>query len=585
MASASALTGSTASIISFRHSNLLPSGDGISIASSDAKTLVTAALNSNNCSIISNYSGSYLKFNQTSTTKELISSKMNNSFYNQSQSKIQPESIESMDSSRNLLISNSSKEEICFTSVNETISKQKSIEKKLISNDNLSNIAIEERNKTLTSASILNKNNDSSTIDQTMMYGNEDSIMNDIRQENPNNSSQTLSPSSSSSNENSPKKKRRRGEKERLMDDLSNSNSPWAAHVSKMLIETEETERTTSNQSHCNSDNNKEMENQENSSKSNESSKSSKARMPSLRPRRNIRPPSGYYSSDSCSPVFYSPIKNRFFARQNVESDHQKCENNIKQSIILHAENQSIIENEVKKEFVDSESIDRIKPNSLDRIVRKNIDVSVFSTLISPIRLDSNSLYEFNYVSLKIIQIKPLRTLTLTPKCMQEQSLTCPVLELITTDVNDRFNIDYLKGVFDDPEISSISSTNLIVYLMGTYALKSKDLAHKGSMINIVKFRTTNRRDNNTKNIKKRKFLEQKEYPFAIIVDSPADYIANSIQIESNLNSKRNDFVLDPKSTSSLSSSSSTSHIKNEIESDSVVNFGSRLIPIRMIYL
>lgn len=91
---------------------------------------------------------------------------------------------------------------------------------------------------------------------------------------------------------------------------------------------------------------------------------------------------------------------------------------------------------------------------------------------------------------------------------------------------------------------SQLPAKHLIVYLLGTYATKASELASKGQVVNIVKFRTTKQVTNSgaMQPPKKRKLNSSlskgiplecdngEHFPFSLIVDSLTDIIAVSNQ-------------------------------------------------------
>lgn len=411
--------------------------------------------------------------------------------------------------------------------------------------------------------------------------------------------SSSSSSSASSSVDNSPKRKRRRGEDQRLMDDLHKIDSSLAAKVTRMI----ESEQQQQQQNGTNGlienpikmiKNDKlsslldecDQQQQKSSTNNTKSSSSSSGDCPALhlRPRRNIRPnpftTAGYLSSSgSSSPIFLSPIKcstntnqspRNFLKTQNLLMDTTKQLNkflnnsvkrepsddgdDVKPSINMTTDKQNDSNIDMKKSSCIQR---RRKIIPIDRYVRRDLDVSVFATMITPARLEISQTYPYNYLSLKILEQKSIRFVELNDSRTKRQ-FTCPILELIAVDIPDRFNIDYINGVFDEPEVNSVSATKLTVYLVGSYALKSKSLitmndkssANDGykseKIINILKFRTSHEKLPSpiTRNLKKRKLIHGNrtpEYPFTIIVDSPDDLMENFIMKNEQIKSENND--------------------------------------------
>lgn len=174
----------------------------------------------------------------------------------------------------------------------------------------------------------------------------------------------------------------------------------------------------------------------------------------------------------------------------------------------------------------------------MQRLVKTDFDVSVFATLITPKNLMLKpDRYMFNYVSLRIIDVRPIRYVELINS---NQSFKCPVMELKAVDIDDRFKISYARHVWDDSNVSLPSNEIITIYLLGSYALKSKELAQNGQIINILKFRTiinpnkdlaaTSYNSNMKRSYsKKRRITEVDEQPLAIIVDSWNDLKCNFI--------------------------------------------------------
>ncbi|OTF71175.1 hypothetical protein BLA29_013557 [Euroglyphus maynei] len=72
--------------------------------------------------------------------------------------------------------------------------------------------------------------------------------------------------------------------------------------------------------------------------------------------------------------------------------------------------------------------------------------------MITPGQLKISEKYPNNYLSLQILEQKSIRFVELIEPKTRRQ-FTCPILELIAIDIPDRFNIDYMNGVFDGPDV------------------------------------------------------------------------------------------------------------------------------------
>ncbi|XP_027205082.2 uncharacterized protein LOC113798713 [Dermatophagoides pteronyssinus] len=473
----------------------------------------------------------------------------------------------------------------------------------IIMNGNNAVIISDSKSIQISNENIVKNDKQSSSIFHSLPAQPQPQSIITIIDENSNISIKSSSSSSSSSIENSPKRKRRRGEEQRLMDDLQKIDSSLAAKVTRM-IESEQ-QQQQQNGSIENSDKIKNEDDsqtakncdQQQKSTANDAKSSSSGDCPALhlRPRRNIRPnpfTTAVYlsSSGSSSPIFLSPIKCTANNNQSPSKNYLKTQNllidttkqlnkflsnspikqelstndsddiKLSKNILIDKENDSNVDG--KKSSISR----RKKILSIDRYVRRDLDVSVFATLITPAQLKISQKYPYNYVSLKILEQKSIRFVELIDSKTKRQ-FTCPILELITIDIPDRFDIDYMNGVFDEPEVSSVSNTKLTVFLVGSYALKSKSLINSDSnklssssstnngcndnnenekIINILRFRTSREKLPSpiTRNLKKRKFIHGNrtpEYPFTIIVDSSDDLMENFIMKNEQMKTDNND--------------------------------------------
>ena len=193
-----------------------------------------------------------------------------------------------------------------------------------------------------------------------------------------------------------------------------------------------------------------------------------------LRPRRShkLAGPtySGYGSgSDSSSPVsfFFSPIKrskqplmkksiNSY--TQQLLSDTSKQLNQFINNQNCHSgHNESCTPTSSQNSSFDSKDdlVCSLIPKPLlraySRSILCNVDVSVFAEFIAPLDLVNNNVYTNNYLALQIVDIKPLRYVNLGP-ADNDDKLSSPLLELKALDINDRFNLEHTRGMFDNSD-------------------------------------------------------------------------------------------------------------------------------------
>lgn len=340
--------------------------------------------------------------------------------------------------------------------------------------------------------------------------------------------------SNSQSSSGSSRKKRRRGEEQILMEDLT--------RIDKSLAEASTFVEPNGKP-------------QSNSSTGENESKPVKEDSPAfrLRPRRSTHKSSfsGYCSSGSSSPIAYlSPIKK---GRQNslkraTTSYTDQLLHDTQRQIQLLSVNDSTTD---KPSSTNNKS--KVKIRSCSNSVLVDMDISVFVDMISPYDLNKNSNYDKCYVSLKIIDIKPLRYVSLN-RSKSENKIVLPLLEFVTTDFGDRFELEYAAGFYDDSAYRKAPNKQMTVSLLGTYATMSVELAQKGHIMNMYKFRTTNDRmitlnNNDVEPPVKRKLLVDSEnvdndnnnyeenltcFPFSIIVDSDNDTMLNNNEETNN---------------------------------------------------
>jgi len=280
-------------------------------------------------------------------------------------------------------------------------------------------------------------------------------------------SSNSNSTQSSEATNGSIRKKRRRGEDQILMEHLSAIDKSLADGLTNQLRPTllpeiapgatvTETSDTSSQTGDC------EM-------------KKSKEDSPAfhLRPRRSHKA-SGYCSSGSSSPIFFlSPIKRskQPLVKKSINSYTHKLLSDTSRQLSQILNDQSshsghnesstpsvslgtICQSLLIKDEPDGAELPKAKPKnrSYSRSIMCDVDVSVFSELITPSDLTYGNEYPSNYISMKIIDIKPLRYVQITHPDVQGK-VTSPLLELRTLDLNDRFLLAYTKGVFDHSSI------------------------------------------------------------------------------------------------------------------------------------
>ena len=167
-----------------------------------------------------------------------------------------------------------------------------------------------------------------------------------------------------------------------------------------------------------------------------------------LRPRRNAC--STYGSS---SPIFMSPVK-KSSKKSSVFSAMETAKN---LQAFLNVDEESLTSVVVAPHFDEPEftpeelKIQVPMVRSFEKSIVRELDVSVFAELISPLELSTGNVYPNNYVSLKIIDRKPMRSLSLNIKSRQYNNI--PVLELKAIDLNDRFELSHSKEIFDKPGI------------------------------------------------------------------------------------------------------------------------------------
>lgn len=261
--------------------------------------------------------------------------------------------------------------------------------------------------------------------------------------DNSSNSNSTSSDTSSTS-----RKKRRRGEEEILMQDLIGIDKSLADDITENL-------RIQPNDA-----SNSGVAVKSEPTDSSECVKS-KEDSPAfhLRPRRSHRSSfPGYCSSGSSSPIYYlSPIK-----RPKSKSPSQKVHNKYMQLFSdttekLNKLNESggdIESNECKpKKLEESKPILRKVANS----IVTDVNVAVFAEMISPLRLTANNVYPDNYISLRVVEIKPIRYVDLSEDDEEEEEesedqkpLLSPILELATVDLKERYELSYMNGIFED---------------------------------------------------------------------------------------------------------------------------------------
>ena len=266
-------------------------------------------------------------------------------------------------------------------------------------------------------------------------------------QEFDDNSSNSNSTHSSSDISSTSRKKRRRGEGQILMADLFGIDKSLADDISNNL----KIQSQTSNDATNITVNSSEPGDECNQKKSKEDSPAFH-----LRPRRSHKS-AGYSSSGSSSPIYYlSPIKraksksplkaNNKYLHQLFTDTAEKLNKHLSDCSNKGDSNLSVQQVSSKLQASESKPIFRKVSDS----ILVEVNVSVFSEMISPPSLSANSVYSDNYISLKIVQIKPLRYVDLYDENSDNENTVYPLLELTTVDINDRFDISYTQGIFDD---------------------------------------------------------------------------------------------------------------------------------------
>lgn len=216
-------------------------------------------------------------------------------------------------------------------------------------------------------------------------------------------------------NEESPKKKRRRGENERLMEDLSNDSS-FAVSLKKLNQQKLTNDKTDSSTLL------KVVKSEDDDSET--KSNCTKLR---LRPRNSCKNPANQNGAFIYDNKYSKQFKSKYTNETNYKSEPDLDS--------------------------DSDSDSELEINEITRsvnllsLVKKNIDVSVFANFIAPNKLNVNNYYEYHYISLKIVNMKPLRFVEMINT--NGKNYHCPVLELTTVDNNERFTYDYLKEFFE----------------------------------------------------------------------------------------------------------------------------------------
>ena len=285
--------------------------------------------------------------------------------------------------------------------------------------------------------------------------------------ENSSNSNSTQS--SENTNGSGRKRTRRRGEGQLLMQDLIGIDKSLADGIANHL-------KSTPTQSSSSDGPSTEQNDLSNQTGGEGEPKKSKEDSPAfhLRPRRSHKGASysGYCSSSgSNSPIsfYFSPVKrskqtlikkslNNY--TQQLLSDTSKQLSqflNDQQSHSGHNDSCITISSSNSTSFDSKDDLDvslTPKPSqpqlrAYSRSILRDVDVSVFAELITPVDLTYSKVYTSSYLALQVVDIKPLRYVNIQHPDSGEK-LSSPLLELNTLDINDRFSLKHTRGIFDD---------------------------------------------------------------------------------------------------------------------------------------